>query len=57
LLFKRALGPEIKFGVVALDAVVDEKTGWWQSSSGVREVYFEGIAYLYVTLFFHPSTL
>ncbi|HEY3855703.1 MAG TPA: YdcF family protein [Verrucomicrobiae bacterium] len=54
LLFKRALGPKIEFGVISMDPVVDETTGWWQSSAGIREVYFECIAYSYVALFFHP---
>jgi len=54
LLYRRALGPEIPVGVVALRDPAYDETRWWRFSDGVREVLFEGVAYLYVRLCFVP---
>lgn len=55
ILFKRAFGPDANIGVIALDEHGYDPVHWWRSSEGVREVLFEGVAYLYVRLFFNPD--
>lgn len=48
LALKRALSPEIKVGVIAIAAIDYNPKRWWISSSGVRSIIGETIAYLYV---------
>lgn len=55
LLFEKAFAPDIRIGVIALEAIEFDPLQWWRSSEGVREVPFEGLAYLYVRLFFNPT--
>jgi uncharacterized SAM-binding protein YcdF (DUF218 family) len=55
LLFQRALGPQIKVGIVALQNPDYHPGRWWRYSEGVRDVLGETIAYVYARLFFHPS--
>jgi uncharacterized SAM-binding protein YcdF (DUF218 family) len=55
LLFSRAFGGRTRIGVVALDEAEYDPVHWWRSSEGVREVLFEGCAYLYAVLFFRPA--
>ncbi len=55
LLFKRALAPEIKIGIIASDNQEYNKDKWWNTSRGFRTVTNEAIGYLYVKLFFHPD--
>jgi hypothetical protein len=55
ILFKRAFPKGVYLGVIALDECEYDPEHWWRSSEGVREVLFEGVAYLYVLLFFHPK--
>lgn len=50
LLFKKALGPKIKVGVIAAETLDYEPKKWWSSSAGVREVIDETIAYIYARL-------
>jgi len=52
LLFQKAFGSELKVGVLAMDDRDFDPVHWWRSSEGVREVLFEGVAYLYVRFFF-----
>ena len=54
LLFQKAFGPEVKIGVVAMNEREYDPVHWWHSSEGVREVLFEGIAYVYAKWFFVP---
>jgi hypothetical protein len=55
LLFRKAFGKEVKIGITAIpDADYDPKT-WWRSSSGVRAVLGELLAYGYERLLFHPA--
>lgn len=55
-LFKKAFGSdEIKLGIISsVDPTYNSKY-WYKSSSGVRTVIDELIAYIYATLFFHPD--
>jgi uncharacterized SAM-binding protein YcdF (DUF218 family) len=54
LLFQKALGPEVNVTVTAAPALGYDPHRWWTTSSGVRVVLGETIAYCYVRLFFHP---
>jgi hypothetical protein len=48
LIFKQALAPDIKVGVIAVKPVSYDPKRWWMSSEGVRSVLFETIAYIYM---------
>ena len=56
LLFEKALGDQVRVGVVGLDDPTYDAVHWWRSSEGVREVLFEGLAYLYVRCVFTAPT-
>lgn len=51
LLFEKALGDEMKVGVIAVADRRFEQQHWWRSSAGFRIVTGEAIAYLYAMLF------
>jgi uncharacterized SAM-binding protein YcdF (DUF218 family) len=55
LLFQKAMGNTVRVGVLAMDEREFDPVHWWRSSEGVREVLFEGVAYLYVRLCFSPT--
>ena len=55
LLFKRALGPNVAVGVIAVPSPDFDARHWWRYSEGVEEVVTEGVAYLYAKFFFLPS--
>lgn len=55
ILFRRALGPELKVGVVSIPSTNYDPSRWWVSSEGFRTVISELIAYLYVKTFFSPE--
>lgn len=46
LIFKQALAPEIKVGVIAVEPISYDPRRWWMSSEGVRSVLDEAIAYV-----------
>jgi hypothetical protein len=52
LLFEKALGKNYKVGVIAVENQGYDTNRWWESSSGVRTVMDETIAYLYTRLSF-----
>lgn len=54
-LFKKAFGSTVDVGVIALDEFSYDPVHWWRSSEGVREVLFEGVAYLYARCLFYPE--
>lgn len=54
LLFRRALGPEVVVGSLALTPSEYEPRDWWKSSAGFRSVISEAIAYPYA-VFFSPD--
>ena len=54
LLFDLVLGGEIQVGIVSLEGRDYEADSWWRSSSGVRTMLNETIAYIYVRFFFYP---
>jgi hypothetical protein len=53
LLFRKALGSDIAVGIIAADPDYDAER-WWTSSSGVRAVVGESVAYLYARFLFSP---
>ena len=55
LLFEKALGKEIKIGIIAGKDLSYNPVKWWNSSRGFRTVMNEALAYLYAKLFFHPD--
>jgi hypothetical protein len=52
LLYAKALGSDARFGVIALDDPAYDPRHWWRFSEGVREVLFEGVAYVYARFIF-----
>jgi hypothetical protein len=51
LLYEKALGSQVKVGVIALVDRRYDRNYWWRSSVGFRTVVGETIAYLYARLF------
>lgn len=51
LLFEKALGPQSKVGVLAVEDRRFDPDHWWRSSAGVRTVIGEAIAYGYSLIF------
>jgi uncharacterized SAM-binding protein YcdF (DUF218 family) len=52
LLFKRALGPNVAVGVIAVRSPDFDQKRWWYYSEGVEDVVEQGIGYLYAISFF-----
>lgn len=57
LLFQKALGKQYKVGVISLPLTDYDAKHWWRSSSGVRIVTSELLAYAYAKLWFKPSRM
>jgi hypothetical protein len=55
LLFRKALGSQIKVGIISIPDRKLDSERWWESSDGVRDIANEAIAYLYARFFFWPS--
>ncbi len=47
LIFKKTFAPEMKVGVIALEPMGYAPERWWNSSTGVKSVIFETVAYIY----------
>ncbi|MGV3772930.1 MAG: hypothetical protein ACO1QB_08515 [Verrucomicrobiales bacterium] len=56
LLFQKAFGKETKVGVISLRNREYENSRWWRHSEGVKEVFSEGIAFLYSAFVFSPTS-
>ena len=54
ILYKEAINKQIPVGIIASEILDYDPKKWWRTSSGVRTVLVETIAYIYVKLFFHP---
>jgi len=54
LLYQVALGKQVSVGIIGLDDPTYDARHWWRSSEGMREVLFEGVAYLYAKFLFSP---
>jgi hypothetical protein len=55
LLSKLAFGKTVDVGVIAVASADYDPNQWWRSSSGVRSVVGETIAYVYAKFFFYPG--
>ena len=54
LLYEKALGNEVRVGVISVEDRRFDPDHWWRSSAGVRTVVDELIAYLYARIVFSP---
>jgi uncharacterized SAM-binding protein YcdF (DUF218 family) len=52
LLFQKALGENVKVGVIGVPDKSYDSNSWWKYSNGFRSVCGETIAYLYTVTFF-----
>ena len=55
LLFEEALGRDVKVGIIAVPNPDYNPSRWWCYSQGVKDVFSEGIAYLYAKFLFYPQ--
>jgi len=55
LLFQKALGPDVKVGIIAAQNPDYDPQHWWRYSEGVREVIGETTAWLYAEFIFRPE--
>ena len=55
LLFREALGKEVKVGIISVPNPDYDASQWWRCSEGVREVISEGIAFAYAKFLFWPA--
>ena len=55
LLFEKALGDEIRVGIIAAPDEDYDPRRWWMTSDGFRTVIDETIAYLYARFLFYPQ--
>ena len=55
LLFQKALGNDVRVGIISIPNPDYDAKHWWRYSEGVREVIGEGIAYTYARVFFYQS--
>jgi uncharacterized SAM-binding protein YcdF (DUF218 family) len=54
LLFQKALGNDVRVGIISIPNPDYDAKHWWRYSEGVRDVVTEGVAYVYAKLFFWP---
>lgn len=55
LVYEKALGPGVSVGISNAGELTYDPSRWWTSSSGVRAVVDELVAYVYARFFFHPA--
>ena len=55
LLFQKAVGNDVRVGIIAIPNPDYDPKHWWRYSEGVREVIGEGIAYIYARVFSYQS--
>jgi hypothetical protein len=51
LIYQKVFEPDIKVGIIASEPIEYNPKVWWTSSSGVRAVIAEAIAYIYARFF------
>jgi DUF218 domain len=54
LLFEEAMGGDVRVGIISAGELRFDGGKWWRTSSGVREVIGEAIAYAYARFLFYP---
>ena len=52
LMYEKAFGKNIQVGIIAIEDQDYPAAQWWKSSSGVRSVLDEALAYVYARVFF-----
>ena len=55
LLFQYVFNPDIAVGIVSIEIRSYDSRKWWETSSGVRTVFSEVIAYFYARFIFNPK--
>jgi len=55
LLYRKAFGDDLDIGVIGANNPTYDPDRWWRTSSGVRTVLSDFIAYIYARFFFHPD--
>jgi uncharacterized SAM-binding protein YcdF (DUF218 family) len=55
LLFQKALGKNVRVGIIAVANADYPANEWWHYSQGLKTVVSEFAAYLYVRFLFFPS--
>lgn len=55
LLFQKALGDNVKIGIISVPSPDYDSKHWWRYSEGVKDVVVETVGYVYAKLIFHPS--
>lgn len=54
LLYQKALGSDVKVGIISVASHDYDARRWWRYSEGVRAVLGECIAWVYARFFFYP---
>ncbi len=54
LMFEKALGGQVRVGIIAIQNQAYDPKRWWKSSEGTKEIVSEAVSYLYARIFFHP---
>ncbi len=52
LTYRAAFGSSAEIGIVSLKDPTYDSDHWWRTTKGFRDVFWEGIAYVYAVLFF-----
>jgi uncharacterized SAM-binding protein YcdF (DUF218 family) len=55
LLFQRAFGKRVAVGIIAVPNPDYDPKHWWRYSEGLKDVFSEGIAYIYAKFFFYSE--
>lgn len=55
LLFQMALGNKVKVGILAARPEAFDPDAWWQSSTGVEQMFFQSFGYVWVKCCFWPD--
>ncbi len=55
LLYEKALGDNVKVGVIAIEDFRIDPDRWWRTSEGARSVISEAIGYVYARFVFSPD--
>jgi uncharacterized SAM-binding protein YcdF (DUF218 family) len=54
LLFEKALGPNVRVGIIAVASPDYDARRWWRYSEGVEEIVDQAVTYLYAKVLFRP---
>jgi hypothetical protein len=57
LLYQMALGPGVQVGVLAARPAGFDPDVWWRTSTGVEQMVFQGLGFVWVKCCFWPGPL